>query len=569
MHLIPKVKHLEIRSGFLENKSIFIATQPIDSRLIAVIDMLPVDPKGTPLELIVDEGHGEAYELTIEERKICIHANGQAGAFYAVQTLRQIFEECNVPCLYVKDWPDFPYRGFYQDVTRGKIASVETIKQLIDRMAYYKLNSLQLYVEHVFEFEETKGLWDKTGYLTKAELQEIGTYCHDNFIEFIPSLATFGHMHDILEQEQYRYLRVNQDDLIPANLWQARMNHHTINPFFPESIELVKSLIDQYAPCFESDKFNICCDETFDLKRFENEGHDVGAVYLDFVNKIIAHIQKLGKKTMMWGDILLEHPTAISELPDDILLLNWDYYSDKVKMEDKISKLAESGKKQIVCPGTTTWNRFCEHVDVEEFNITQMTELGHRYGAIGVLNTNWGDWANICSLDLGMYGMVFGAEKSWSVNTTLDDHFYAAVNALLYKNNEGYTWLKRISRFNCRSTWVDFAENYYKHQSGLFNELKFHTEDEIKDIQNEYLAIAEALTCTSWGVDEYRQELLLSAEAVCVMAELNGILAGYRISRVTNTENWLERYRIKWLEKNKESELQKIEHAFRYFESVS
>ena len=53
------------------------------------------------------------------------------------------------------------------------------------------------------------------------------------------------------------------------------------------------------------------------------------------------------------------------------------------------------------------------------------------------------------------------------------------------------------------------------------------------------------------------------------MAELNGILAGYRISRVTNTENWLERYRIKWLEKNKESELQKIEHAFRYFESVS
>ena len=254
MHLIPKVKHLEIRSGFLENKSIFIATQPIDSRLIAVVDMLPVDPKGTPLELIVDEGHGEAYELTIEERKICIHANGQAGAFYAFQTLRQIFEECNVPCLYIKDWPDFPYRGFYQDVTRGKIASVETIKQLIDRMAYYKLNSLQLYVEHVFEFEETKGLWDKTGYLTKAELQEIGTYCHDNFIEFIPSLATFGHMHDILEQEQYRYLRVNQDDLIPANLWLARMNHHTINPFFPESIELVKSLIDQYGMVFGAEK---------------------------------------------------------------------------------------------------------------------------------------------------------------------------------------------------------------------------------------------------------------------------------------------------------------------------
>ena len=59
--------------------------------------------------------------------------------------------EEQVPCLHIKDKPDFKYRGFYQDVTRGKIPTVDTIKKLIDTMAYYKLNSLQLYVEHVFE----------------------------------------------------------------------------------------------------------------------------------------------------------------------------------------------------------------------------------------------------------------------------------------------------------------------------------------------------------------------------------------------------------------------------------
>jgi N-acetyl-beta-hexosaminidase len=67
---------------------------------------------------------------------------------------------------------------------------VATLKSLIDQMAYYKLNSLQLYVEHTFEFEEYKDLNEKLGYLSKEEIKEIDAYCEENFIEFIPSLST-------------------------------------------------------------------------------------------------------------------------------------------------------------------------------------------------------------------------------------------------------------------------------------------------------------------------------------------------------------------------------------------
>ena len=146
-------------------------------------------------------------------------------------------------------------------------------------MAYYKLNSLRLYVEHVFAFEETKGLRGATGFLTKEEIREIGAYCRENFVVFIPSLSTFGHMYELLEQAQYRHLRVLKNFVASPNFWRERMSHHTIDPFDPESIAFVQNLINQYAPHFDSDTFNICCDETFDLKQYQTQGLDVGAIY--------------------------------------------------------------------------------------------------------------------------------------------------------------------------------------------------------------------------------------------------------------------------------------------------
>ena len=38
-----------------------------------------------------------------------------------------------------------------------------------------------------------------------------GQWHGENFIEFIPSLSTFGHLYELLEQEQYKHLRVLKD----------------------------------------------------------------------------------------------------------------------------------------------------------------------------------------------------------------------------------------------------------------------------------------------------------------------------------------------------------------------
>jgi len=569
IHLIPYVKSLEIKDGYLQKKAIFCNTPCGDVRLTNALKKLTQDAAGVPLTLEYG-AEGEGYEIWVEREAIRVKGDGPAGAFYAIQTLRQIFTHETIPCLHIKDHPDFPYRGFYHDATRGKVPTVENMKWLIDQMAYYKMNSLQLYVEHVYEFEETKDLIEKTGYLTSAELKELDEYCKENFIEFIPSLSTFGHLFELLNQEKYAHLKVLKGYEASPNRWIDRMGHHTIDPTQEESIEIIKSLIDQYAPNFSSDIFNICCDETFDLTRvYKDTDVDEGQLYVDFVKKIIAHLQSKGKKVMMWADILLKHPETIEEIPDDIYFLNWNYRAEPP--EENIIKFAELGRKQIVCPGTTIWNRFCENTAVAESNISKMAEYGYKHGAIGVLNTNWGDYGHTCSLELSMYGMVLGAAKSWHVATKAGKYFDPAVDHLLYQQEGAMSALREVSALNDMISYREFVLNYYKIAYPSTRWPRPVLKATIDEIQEAYKAIRERLENETWTLDEYRQEMLIAAEAICTCAELEAIYERIKPmpERLTDAENWLPKFREKWIAKNKESELSRIEQFFRDCEAMA
>jgi len=559
LSLIPQVKNLELTGGYLQAGGVYPGCTVTDRRIALALEKLPQDRQGARVDILLEGTEGEGYGLEVCPDAVIVRAQGPAGAFYAIQTLRQLFAQGRVPCLRIQDSPDFAYRGFYHDVTRGKIPTVESLKKLVDQMAYYKLNSLQLYVEHTFEFAEYKDLHGTLGCLTAEELRQVDDYCRDNFIDFIPSLSTFGHLYELLEQPQYRHLRVRKDFAASPNVWMSRMRHHTIDPLEPESIALIQSLIDQYAPCFSSAYFNICCDETFDLSVYEQKGLDAGRIYVDFVKQIIDHVSQKGKRVMLWADILLKHPEVIGQLPEDVYFLNWNYR--RQPPEEKVLQLAGMGRKQIVCPGTSTWNRLCEGVDIARENICRMAEYGYRHGAVGVLNTNWGDWGNPCSLELAMYGMVLGAEKSWSVATQPDETFHRNVNMLLYGHEGGVQLLTRLSRLQDQVSWTALWRNYYRLRFGCADEPWKVIESTLVQVQREYLDLVRELQ-TPWAADAYRQEMRLAAEGICLMAELSEQMEGRPVSRLTDTADWLARYSGKWLENNKPSELFRIREAF-------
>lgn len=565
-NLIPMPKNYEEIGGFLKKKTVKIP-QFDDERLTKAAEKLPVGRCGAKMTFEIGTS-GEGYELEVTETEIFVKADGAQGAFYAIQTLRQLFAASQVPCVRIKDFPDFKYRGFYHDITRGKVPTVETLKKLIDEMAYYKINELELYVEHTFEFKEYMDSVERTGALTAAEVSELDDYCYENFIEFVPSLASFGHLGELLEKDRYKHLRTIASESCPEkNFWRRRGNHHTIDPTQDESFELITSLFDQYLPLFKhTDRFNICCDETFDLDNGKYKDNDPPRLYINFVCKLINYLKSKGKTAMMWGDILLQHPEVIQELPQDVQLLNWWYWKVDESFRERFEIFKNSNRPHIVCPGTLTWSRFCENPEIAAHNISKMSELGYEYGAVGVLNTNWGDFGNPCSLELAMYGMIIGAERAWSVKTEIDGDFEARADAILYKREGTLAYEKRLSELH---DGVDYNE-ITDFLSGDHSVDEFKEKITLDACTNSFEGankILAELTADKPEGDEFRTEMIIAAKAIVLMAKFCMKVYGKSAETNVETETWIAEYAKKWREKNKESELCLIEQMFRDMEN--
>jgi hypothetical protein len=400
-YLIPKVKELQLRDGFLK-----VAQEtPVDF----------VTVKGL-------SGPDERYFLTVSADGVEIVSSTRQGFYRGGTTLKQLLLNCpdELPCMKINDWPDFPARGFYHDVTRGRVPTIDTLKRLADTLAFYKINQLQLYIEHAFAFRGMAELWEGKDPLRADHIRELDEYCAARFIDLVPSLSTFGHLYELLRLP--RFERLNELDIkasqIPRCLWD-RMAHYTLDVGNPQSFELVKGMIEEYLPLFSSQYFNICCDETFDLGKGKNaaraEREGGGRLYVDFVKKIAGVVKSMGKKPMMWGDIVLKHPELISELAgDDAIFLNWDYTPDV--SDAAVKTFAGAGVSQYVCPGVNGWSRFAADVNRACSNISRMARYGKAAVAQGVLNTDWGDCGQVNLLSSSYHGLAFGAALSWDVS---------------------------------------------------------------------------------------------------------------------------------------------------------
>ena len=208
----------------------------------------------------------QQYVLQVTEEEIRIQGGDGAGVLYGVQTLCQMMHEYGalLPAVRIEDEPDLPVRGYYLDETRGRVLTLSYLKQVADRMAYYKLNQLQLYVEHTYLFSGLSEMWRDETPLTAEEIRELDAYCAKLHIELVPSIATFGHLYMLLSTKSYGDLCEFPDSWKePFSFWD-RMQHHTVDVSGGRAIELIKAMIEEYMALFATDKFNICADETLE-----------------------------------------------------------------------------------------------------------------------------------------------------------------------------------------------------------------------------------------------------------------------------------------------------------------
>jgi len=359
----------------------------------------------------------EEYRLRIDRAGIEILAPTAAAAYYALQTLRELVRVHGhtLPCCRVQDAPDFRRRGVYLDCSRGKVPTVATLKRLVEYLAALKLNELQLYVENVFTFPSHPEIGRGFSPFTPRELLAVQDHCNLHHVRFVPSLASFGHVEKILALPAYRRLGE-----------KAGGGGTTLCPTDPGAVRLMADLYGDFLPLFEAADFNACGDEPWELGKGRSRRRcaktGAGRVYMNFVKKLHTLCVRHGKRMNLWADIVLHHPEVLTEIPGDIVLLNWDYHPEGQRIP-RTRELAEAGLEVVVCPGTNGWKSHGTRLRTAMENVRVFAKTGRRYAAAGLLNTDWGDGGHRNPLGASFHGYAHGAAHAWHGRGVREDTF--------------------------------------------------------------------------------------------------------------------------------------------------
>jgi len=314
-----------------------------------------------------------------------------------------------------------------------------TLFALVDQLAELKINQLQLYTEHTFAYRHHAVVWKDASPMTHEEIRQLDSYCRDRFIELVPNQNSFGHLERWFKHPKYQHLAEKPEGFtFPSG---SRMpTGFSLNPTDLHSIAFVESLYDELLPNFTSRLFNVGCDETFDIGLgrskaiVEQRGRE--RVYLDFLLEIHDAVTRHGRKMMFWGDIILRKPELLSELPRDIIALDWGYEADH-SFEKETHAFREAGVPFYVCPGTSSWCSITGRSENAIANLKNAAMNGLKHRATGYLITDWGDYGHLQYFPVSYLGLAAGAAYSWCYKSNNSLPIADALSVHVFKDRAG------------------------------------------------------------------------------------------------------------------------------------
>ncbi len=349
------------------------------------------------------EGLGpEGYVLFADNNKVLIAGKDDRGAFYGLQSLRQLLvkgeKEVRFRGAMIRDWPDKPFRGIYMFLP-GRDHIVYFKRFVSDFMALYKFNTVILemnacmrleshpemnygWVEFARDtnyscrnfplgpfhgMEQNASHQDETdgGFLEKEEVADLARWIKRHHIELIPDVPSFTHSYYLLSKE-HRELAA-----MPQNKWPD-----TYCPTNPKSYELVFEVFDEIIDLLKPKSVHIGHDELYVAAGAspQCQVQDLGELFGQDVNKIHHHLASRGVKTHLWADMMLQTargyglqklttpdgwtydrpggmtPEQVERLiPKDCLIYNWCWsWAGKTGNEEDSEKLLEKmGFEQV------------------------------------------------------------------------------------------------------------------------------------------------------------------------------------------------------------------------------
>jgi hexosaminidase len=390
-----------------------------------------------------DKIGAEGYVLDVGPDRIFVAGKDTPGLFYGVQTLRQLVvgngQSAEVLGVRIRDWPALPYRGTQVDMARGPVPTLTHLKRIVRTIAEFKLNQLYMYMEDSFRLDGHPLVGVLSDTLSREDWKELVAYAARYHVDIIPAQNSFGHFHKTLRFEQYSGLG-------------ERPHGNVLAPEEP-SYAFLKELYEQMVSVFPSTFYHIGCDETWELGRGRSAARvqleGVGKVYLENLKQVANILKPYNKQVIFWGDIALEHPEVIKDLPNNLIVASWQY-SAEPSYEKWIKPYVDAGLKVIVCPWIGNAGQMMPDFEEAAANIGKFTEDGKKWGAIGVNNTVWNDDGETL-YGVNWWSIVYGAACAWEQQTPTVGEFDQKYDWAFYRNQNDHRFvgaIKKLSRLN-------------------------------------------------------------------------------------------------------------------------
>jgi hypothetical protein len=294
----------------------------------------------------------------------------------------------------------FAVRGFHVDL-RIQVMTMDALKALADELAAFGLNTLVMEWEGSYPYLNNATISNELAY-TREEVKEFIGYCERLGIDVIPLQQCFGHVEYILRHDRYSELKEDRKEI--SQLCPLKKEADSL---------LFADLFADMASMHSSEYIHIGGDETYLLGhcpacslKAATEGKS--KLFVDYMKMMCNIIIDLGKRPVMWADILLKYPEAASELPEETIFIDWNY-GWKTNYFGDIAALQAKGMEFWGSPAirshpdnsyVTCWEK---HFNNQRDFIPYAREAGYT----GIIMTSWST--------SGLYGFT------WDVNYEVTD----------------------------------------------------------------------------------------------------------------------------------------------------
>lgn len=285
IHFLPKPQQVKLTGEKFNIKRVKLSASVLFPQLesfVAEVGGVVDEKASSEIEIrLVEKLNGvalnknEAYRLVVKKNRITIEAITEQGAYWGLQTLRQLRSENKsfVQGCEITDWPAFRIRGFMQDVGRGYI-SMDELKREIDILSRYKIN--------VFHWHLTE---NEAWRLESKIFPMLNDSC--NMTRMVGQFYTQEEAKDLVEYcKQRQVLLIPEFDMPGHSAAFVRAFRHDMQS--EAGMKILKLLMDE-----------VC--ETFDVPYLHIGTDEVAFTNPKFVPEMIAHIRTTGKKVISWN----------------------------------------------------------------------------------------------------------------------------------------------------------------------------------------------------------------------------------------------------------------------------